>query len=120
MDEEPSVLLEAMEIMNQDQRSLRKLLRDPGANQARILDALTSMEHATLIALGESPPRLESVPEGELALWNVGYKRSLAHLLQQVLTMQQAALERDDEALAVAYAEIGQLKSTGHEEYRDR
>ena len=56
----------------------------------------------------------------DLALWHVGYKRAITTLLQQVLTMEQATLETDVEALNAAYAELGRIKTASHEEYRDR
>ena len=118
-EEEETVLHGAMETLNHGQRGLRKLLREPADNRAAILDTLTGMERAAVTALGELPPRLEGISEAELPLWHVGYKRTMTTLLQQVLAMEQAALENDGDALNAAYAELGRIKTAGHEEYRE-
>ena len=116
---EPTVLQEAMEALNQGQRGLRKLLREPGANRAKILDTLIGMERAIVTAVGELPPRPEGMSDAEHALWHVDYKRTLTSLLLQVLTMEQAALENADEALNEAYAEIGRIKKAAHEKFQE-
>ena len=112
-------LQESMETLNQGQRSLRKLIKAPNDNQASILGALGGMEHAVLLALREPPPRPEGQSDAEFALLRVGFKRTLAALLQQVLTLEQAALESDAEAMSAAYTELGRIKSAGHEKYQE-
>ncbi len=116
---EPTVLQSSMGTLKHGQRSLHKLIREPLDNRSAILDTLIEMERATVIALGEAPPRLEGSSESELALRQVGYKRALTTLLQQVLTMEQAILESDVEALNAGYAELGRIKTVAHEEYQD-
>ncbi len=117
-DQEPTALQQAMDTLKGGQRALKKLIADPAENQVALMNTLGEMEHAALAALSERPPATEERPEAD-ALWLVGYKRQIATLLQTVLTLEDAALRADADALADAYTQLGEVKKTGHERFRD-
>lgn len=117
-DQEPTTLQRSMETLKGGQRALKKLIAEPAENRAELMKTLGAMEGAALDALRERPPAMGERPEAD-ALWLVGYKRQMATLLQTVLTLEDATLRADAEALAAAYAQLSEVKRAGHEGYRD-
>ncbi len=117
--QEESPMGEAMGVLKKEQRSLRKLIADPAANEEAILTSLRKMERATLTAIAEAPPHPEALSGKKLALYNVGYRQTMATMLGTLLNMQKAALGGDGAALKKGYDELNASKEAGHQEYRD-
>ena len=117
-EQEPTALQRSMATLKGGQRALKKLIAEPAENRAALMETLGGMEGAALVALRERPPAMGERPEAD-ALWLVGYKRKMATLLQTVLTLEDAVLRADADALAAAYAQLSEIKKAGHGEYRD-
>ena len=117
--EEDTVLQGVMKTFKTGQRSLKKLIKDPAANEQALLEVLASMEAGALIAIGEEPPPPEGLAGVDLELFRVGFKGQIATLLQQILALQAAALRQDGAALQVAYDALSSAKKAGHQTYRD-
>ena len=117
--QEASVLEQSMRTFKKGQRALRKLIADLDGNQAAISDTLAGMERAAIHALSELPPEVKAAAEAEQPLLEVGYKRMMAQLLQTILGMEEATLRGDGSALNAGYDDLGKLKQSGHETYRD-
>lgn len=117
--DEPTPLQAAMEDLKQGQRGVKKLMADPASNQRALMEQLESMERACMTALGAQPEFPAEIGKERLPVMKVGYKRSLAGLLGNVLAMQQATLEGDAAALKAAYDDLSAAKKQGHKEYRD-
>lgn len=116
-----SGLAETMEVLNQSQRQLRKLVADPVANREPLLEVLSKMESAAIAALAQPPAASisDKITKAERPVWLVRYKRTMARLLQAILTMQEAVHVGDSAAVAKANEEIGAVKQAGHEGFRD-
>ncbi len=115
-----TALHDAMETLQANQRVLKKLIADPAANRDELLETLHAMQDAAFFALGESPPsEPEALDETALALWHVGYKRTMLQLADTILFLEQATLEGNGEALSEGYAKLSESKKTGHDNYRD-
>ncbi|MCA8980932.1 MAG: hypothetical protein H6831_03795 [Planctomycetes bacterium] len=117
-DHHDSALHEAMETLKGAQRSVKKLMGDPVANEAKLMEALHSMEGAALTALGQTPAAPEGVTGKALELHNIGYKSEMAKLLQTILGMQTATLNGDSAALESGYEELNATKKAGHDGYK--
>ena len=119
VDDEDTPLQEAMQVLKGGQRSVKKLIKDPAANEAELLTTLASMESAILTALAEDAPHPDGMSGKDLALFNVGYKGGMVTLFQHVLALEEAALNQDADALKTAYDELSLQKKSGHEHFRD-
>lgn len=117
-DDDESPLHRAMETLKGDQRALKKLIGDPAANEAQLMETLRSMEKAVLTAIGESPEAPEGVSGKALELHLVGYKSEMAKLLQNIFALQAATLKGDAAALQTAYDELSATKKAGHDAYK--
>lgn len=117
--EDDTPLQKAMQTLKKAQRSLKKLSSDPVANKQALLDTLGDVESAVLVGLGQTPPLPEGLDAKATALFVVGYKRELAHLLEAALDMEQATLNGDADALQAGYSAMSSIKKEGHEAYRD-
>ena len=117
--QEKTELQKAMQTFKAAQRSLKKLIGDPAANEEALLETLRGMEASAMAALAETPTQPEGLAGKELALFHVGFKLQVAKLLEQILAMQGATLRGDSDALKSGYDELGKVKMHGHETYRD-
>ncbi|MGK0217973.1 MAG: hypothetical protein ACI9HE_001456 [Planctomycetota bacterium] len=116
--EEPTPLQAAMGTLQGNQRKLRKLVKDPVANKAALMEALGAMEGALLIGIQHTPEPAEGMSAEENALRSVNYKRAMVSTLDTVLAMQLATLGGDAETLGTTYKALGQHKKNGHDEFQ--
>ena len=119
LQDDATPLQEAMGTLKEGQRGLKKLIDDPAANQRAMTELLVPMEEACLTAIRSELPLPEGVAAERAALLKVGYRRTMTQLLEQVLVMHEAALEKDGAALEAAYRALGLVKKAGHDEYQD-
>lgn len=117
-EEEPTPLQAAMGTLQSNQRKLRKLIKDPAANQAALMEALGAMESGILIAIQYAPEAAEGVSANEHAMFSVSYKRAMVATLDTVLVMQMATLGGDADAVGAGYKQLGQHKKNGHNEFQ--
>lgn len=118
-EEAKSPLAEAMGVLKQGQRSLKKAIRDPEANQAGILKTLDSMEGAVLHALALKPAMPEGLSKSEGDLFQVRYRIQMTALLQTLLEMEQASLKDEGAKLAGMYKALTAGKKSGHGEFQE-
>lgn len=116
--DDDSPLHEAMETLKGAQRTLKKLIGDPAANEAQLMETLHAMESAVMTAIGESPAAPEGVTGKALDLHKIGYKSEMARLLQNILALQTATLNGDAAALQTGYDELNATKKAGHDAYK--
>lgn len=117
-EDEVTPLQAAMGTLQSNQRKLRKLIKDPAANQAALMEALGAMESAILIAIQNAPEAAEGVAAEEHAMTSVGYKRAMVATLDTVLAMQMGTLGGDTDAVGAGYKLIGQQKKSGHDRFQ--
>ena len=116
--EEPSAVVKAMIVLRNGQRALRGLLEDPVANRDVLIETLKSMQTATLTSFEGSATRAEEMDDEAYALFDLGYRQILHDLHGSLLTMEEAALNGDAEALAATYPELNASKKIGHRTYQ--
>lgn len=114
-DEETTPLQDAMGRLQDGQRSLRRLVRDP-SRKDDILRTVGDMQQAALDAFALSPPLPEEeVDEQE---WRIGFQRQMLNALDRMLALELAAHQGDAEAMKAAYDALSEAKQTGHDTYQ--
>ena len=114
-----SPLSEAMDVLKKGQRALRKQVRAPEENKDAMLANLAEMEKAAYGSIMLLPKAMETVPAEQLAEKTVAYKLKMTTLLMGILSMEEAAMSGNVDALKAASNIINDAKSTGHEAFRD-
>jgi hypothetical protein len=115
-EEEGGPLHEAMETLGGGMRKLRKLLKDPKSKE--LLPLLEEMEAAAMIAMANPPEAPEDLEGAALALWKISYRQENLGLAQDILTMQEAAVNQDGDALKTASRALVARKKSGHGKFQ--
>ena len=72
-----------------------------------------------MVALSEEPNAPEGMKGKDLELFKVGYRLQMIQFMGSILTMREATLKEDAEALKASYDALSDGKKHGHENYRD-
>jgi len=114
-DETP--LTRAMGVLQGSTRALGKIVEDPDQHD-EALRLLKLMEEAALVSAAQEAPPFDDMEGQELALFQVGFRRSCLSLADAILEAEAACIQGDGEALKAAYAQILRRKKAGHNEYK--
>ena len=114
-DEEVNPLHDAMEVLQQNLRTMRKLLRSP-EDKGNALAACSAMEDSIRTALAHPPVRGESgeLEGSELLVHQIAFKQKMLETYSVVLELETALDSGDAEAAKKAYRALGQNLSLIH------
>lgn len=116
-DDDETPLTRAMGVLQGSTRALGKVVEDP-AQRDEALRLLGLMEEAALVSAGEAAPAPDGMEGTELALFQVGFRRSCLSLADAILEAEAACISGNAEGLKAAYATILQRKKAGHNQYK--
>lgn len=114
-DDEPTPLQEAMGGLQKGQRAMRRMVKDPVANEDALLGTISQMQGHALRAFSLPP----DPPDGEDArAWRIGFQRSQLQVLDALLETELAVHGGDAQAAQAGYARLGEIKKAGHDKYQ--
>lgn len=115
--QEENPLHESMEILQENLRAMRKLMRDPEM-KAEALEACRAMEGAVLVGMQHVPePKEGDLAEQTAFEFQLGFKQKLHATYGTLLELEVALEAGDGDAAKDLYRALGAQKKDGHDAY---
>lgn len=115
--EEENPLHESMEILQQNLRAMRKLMRDPEMKD-EALAACRAMEGAVLVGLQNIPePQEGDLAEQSAFEYQLGFKQRMHATYGTLLELEVALEAGDGDSAKDLYRALGAHKKDGHDAY---
>ena len=113
-DESPVV--EYMTVVNDGYKVLRRQARTKAFDE-ETLKHVIEMQKASLAAMHETPPILAKVPPGDQAKFLVDYRKGMRPLLDALLDMEIALLEKNNDKVVELIDKLATIKKDGHDKF---
>jgi hypothetical protein len=116
--EEVSPLVEAMEILHDNERIMKKALKGEG-DFAKALVAVVGMQDGAQKAKVLTPPMMETLDAPKRAAFLKGYRLEMIAMTKDLLDLEVLILENKLEESRTKFREVRDHEGVGHERYSE-
>jgi hypothetical protein len=109
-------LYDQMLAMDDARAVLRKAMRDPARNE-ECLKLVVVMQKAAMECKLLSPPHTADQPEGDRAAYVARFRKGLIGVIHELLNLEAAFLDGDDDKAKEIYEKIEGLEEKGHDDF---
>ncbi len=114
--EHESELARQMELLEDQLKPLRKLLRADGSS-VEALSSLVEIQRLTLGCKQLVPAAATRLPEAERAAFVTAYRRTMVDFLMRQLELEAALLDGDAAAAQAAFERLRAMEDSSHERF---
>ena len=111
-------LAKQMEVIQDEQKALRKSIKSAGDNAAS-LEALTKMQQATIASKALVPAKAAEMPEAERAKFVAAYRKDMAAMLEHLCKIETALLDNDNAKAEQLFKGLKKIEDDGHEKFSE-
>ncbi|MBI1369121.1 MAG: hypothetical protein GC162_10765 [Planctomycetes bacterium] len=116
--EDDSPVAKHMKEINDAYKALRRQARDKKFDDSTRTNLIT-MQTQTLAAMHEKVPLVEKEPAAKQKTEMVAFKKLLQKQLNQLIDMEIALDQGDNDAVAEGIEALGKIKSEGHDRFTE-
>jgi soluble cytochrome b562 len=109
-------LHDKMEQIDESMKKLRRTLRSADSN-AESLELISKAQQAAIACKAMTPSRAATVPEPERKKFVAEYRKQMAGVIGQMLQMEIAVLDGNNEKAQQIHKELKTLEEKGHDKF---
>ena len=111
-------LAKQMEVIDEGLKKLRRTLRKPDSNKES-LETITQIQAAAVASKGMTPAKAAKLPEAERQKFVAAYRKDMAAMIVQLLNMEIAVLEGNNDKANEIHKSMKQIEDEGHKKYEE-
>jgi soluble cytochrome b562 len=107
-----------MEIIDEGLKKLRRTLRKPDTNKES-LEIINQVQAAAVASKALTPAKAAKMPEAERQKFVAGYRKDMAAMIVQLLNMEIAVLDGNNDKANEIHKSMKQIEDEGHKKYEE-
>lgn len=111
-------LAKQMEIIDEGLKKLRRTLRKPDQNKES-LEIINQIQAAAVASKAQTPVKAAKLPDAERQKFVLAYRKDMAAMIVQLLNMEIAVLEGNNEKANEIHKSMKKIEDEGHEKYEE-
>jgi len=111
-------LAKQMEIIDEGLKKLRRTLRKPDQNKES-LEIINQVQAAAVASKAQTPVKAAKMPEAERQKFVMAYRKDMAAMIVQLLNMEIAVLEGNNDKANEIHKSMKQIEDEGHKKYEE-
>jgi hypothetical protein len=111
-------LAKQMEIIDEGLKKLRRTLRKPDQNKES-LEIINQIQAAAVASKAQTPAKAAKMPEAERQKFVMAYRKDMAAMIVQLLNMEIAVLEGNNDKANEIHKSMKQVEDEGHKKFEE-